>query len=56
MIANGLVRGALPALGQRKTPATIPRGHRRGKEFRHRSFHGRLSTAAFLVRVGLLGA
>ena len=38
MIANGLVRGALPALGQPKTPATIPHSHRRGKEFRHRSF------------------
>ena len=37
MIANGLVRGALPALGQPKTPATIPHSHRRGKEFRHRS-------------------
>ena len=37
MIANGLVRGALPALGQQKTPATIPHSHRRGKEFRHRS-------------------
>ena len=39
MIANGLVRGVLPALGQQKTPATIPHSHRRGKEFRHRSFH-----------------
>jgi hypothetical protein len=38
MIANGLVRGVLPALGQQKTPATIPHSHRRGKEFRHRSF------------------
>jgi hypothetical protein len=38
MIANGLVRGALPALGQPKTPATIPHSHRRGKEFRRRSF------------------
>ena len=38
MIANGLVRGALPALGQQKTPATIPHSHRLGKEFRHRSF------------------
>jgi hypothetical protein len=37
MIANGLVRGALPALGQPKTPATIPHSHRRGKEFRDRS-------------------
>ena len=37
MIANGLVRGALPALGQPKTHATIPHSHRRGKEFRHRS-------------------
>ena len=36
MIANGFVRGALPALGQPKTPATIPHSHRRGKEFRHR--------------------
>ena len=39
MIATGLVRGALPALGQPKTPATIPHSHRLGKEFRHRSFH-----------------
>jgi hypothetical protein len=40
MIANGLVRGALPALGQPKTPATIPHCHRRGKEFRHRFMLG----------------
>jgi hypothetical protein len=38
MIANGRVRGALPALGQPKTPATIPHSDRLGKEFRHRSF------------------
>jgi glyoxylase I family protein len=36
MIANGRVRGALPALGQPKTPATIPHSDRLGKEFRHR--------------------
>ena len=28
MIANGLVRGALPALGQLQTPATIPHSER----------------------------
>jgi hypothetical protein len=38
IIANGRVRGALPALGQPKTPATIPHSDRLGKEFRHRSF------------------
>ena len=54
MIANGLVRGALPALGQPKTPATIPHSHRRGKEFRHRSFHAGGQAAAFLIRAGLL--
>ena len=32
MIANGRVRGALPALGQPKTPATMPLGDRLGKE------------------------
>ena len=37
MIANARVRGALPASGQPKTPATIPHSHRQGKEFRHRS-------------------
>ena len=37
IIANGRVRGALPALGQPKTPATIPHSDRLGKEFRHRS-------------------
>jgi hypothetical protein len=31
-----LVRGALPALGQLQTPATIPRSERLGKEFPHR--------------------
>ena len=36
MIANGLVRGALPALGQLQTPATIPHGVQLGKEFPHR--------------------
>ena len=40
MIANGRVRGALPALGQPKTPATIPHSDRLGKEFRHRSVCG----------------
>ena len=54
MIANGLVRGALPALGLLKTPATIPRSDRPGKEFRHRSFHAGGQAAAFLVRAGLL--
>jgi hypothetical protein len=38
MIANGLVRGALPAMGQLQTPATIPQSGRLGKEFPHRSF------------------
>jgi hypothetical protein len=37
MIANGRVRGALPALGQVKTPATVPHSDHSGKEFRHRS-------------------
>jgi hypothetical protein len=37
MIANGRVRGALPALGQQKTPATIPHSDQSSKEFRHRS-------------------
>jgi hypothetical protein len=37
MIANGRVRGALPALGQQKTPATIPHSDQSDKEFRHRS-------------------
>jgi hypothetical protein len=36
MIANGLVRGVLPALGQLQTPATIPHSDRLSKEFRHR--------------------
>jgi hypothetical protein len=54
MIANGLVRGALPALGQQKTPATIPHSHRRGKEFRHRSFQAGGPPAAFLISAGLL--
>src|SRR5580704_78206 len=33
MIAKGFVRGALPALGQLQTPATIARGARLSKEF-----------------------
>ena len=36
MIANGLVRGVLPALGQLQTPATIPHSDRLSKEFRRR--------------------
>ena len=36
MIASGLVRGVLPALGQLQTPATIPHSDRLSKEFRHR--------------------
>ncbi len=39
MIVDRCGRGALPALGQPKTPATIPYSDRLGKEFRHRSFH-----------------
>lgn len=34
MIANVLVRGALAALGQLQTPATITRGDRLSEEFR----------------------
>ena len=52
MIANGLVRGALPALGQLKTPATIPHSHRRGKEFRHRSFQAGGQPARVLRKSG----
>jgi hypothetical protein len=36
MIAKGLVTGALPALGQLQTPATIADGARLSKEFRDR--------------------
>jgi len=41
MIANRLVRGALPALGQLQTLVTIPYRHPRSREFRHReqSYH-----------------
>jgi hypothetical protein len=39
MIANERVRGALPALGQPKTPATIPHSDQSGKELRHRRGH-----------------
>jgi hypothetical protein len=35
---TGVSEGPLPALGQPKTPATIPHSDRLGKELRHRSF------------------
>jgi hypothetical protein len=45
MIANRLVRGALPALGQPKTPATIPHSHRSYPPVLARMWHGSAGSA-----------
>jgi len=55
---NGRVRGALPALGQLKVPATIPHSDRLGKEFRHRLVcaAGRPDCAQVSRCIGLSGS